>query len=80
MQEKKDKQFKNKTARSKCLKRIAVGALVLALLLAGGISLFRHYKGSPANDEASAIKDTGLIDWQQVIAAHPDYEKLKELL
>lgn len=79
MQEKKDKQFKNKTARSKCLKRIAVGALVLALLLAGGISLFRHYKGSPANDEASAIKDTGIIDWQQVIAAHPDYEKLKEL-
>lgn len=79
VQEKEGKQFKDKTARTKCLKRIAVGTLFFALLLAGGAGIFRHYTRLPANDAASAIKDTGLIDWQQVIAAHPDYEKLKQL-
>lgn len=66
---------------SKRRRNIIVGAIVAACLVAAGAGLFRTFVASSVVDDGSAADraDTGLINWQQVIEAHPDYEKWKAL-
>ena len=61
-------------------RRILVGAMVALAFVLLGAWLAREFiipKAVPP--PAAAEADTGLINWQQVLEAHPDYEKYKEL-
>ena len=71
-----------KTVRlSKRRRNIIAGVIVAACLVAAGAGLFRSFVAHTVadNEQAAARADTGLIDWQQVIEAHPDYDRLKAL-
>lgn len=60
--------------------KIAVGAIAAVCLAAAGAGLFHSFVSQPAGDQSAApAADTGLIDWQKVMEAHPDYARLKEL-
>lgn len=61
-------------------RHIFVGAVVALAFVLLGAWLAREFilpKEPPVSPVAEA--DTGLIDWQQVLAAHPDHEKLAAL-
>ena len=61
-------------------RRIFVGAVVALAFVLLGAWLAREFilpKAEPP--PAAAEADTGIINWQQVIEAHPDYEKFKDL-
>ena len=61
-------------------RRIAAGAVAAVCLAAAGAGLFHSFVRPPsASQEPAAAADTGLIDWQKVMEAHPDYSRLKEL-
>ena len=71
-----------KTVRlSKRRRNIIAGVIVAACLVAAGAGLFRSFVAHTVadNEQAAARADTGRIDWQQVIEAHPDYDRLKAL-
>lgn len=60
--------------------KIAVGAIAAICLAAAGAGLFHSFVSRPpAEQSAAAAADTGLIDWQKVMEAHPDYSRLTEL-
>ena len=61
-------------------RNIVVGTVVALAFVLAGAWLAREFiipKAPPATSQLMA--DTGLIDWQQVLEAHPDYEKLTNL-
>lgn len=61
-------------------RNIIVGIIVALVFIFSGAWLAREFiipkAPSPAGQE---LADTGLIDWQQVLQAHPDYGKLTAL-
>ncbi|SFT62013.1 hypothetical protein SAMN02910356_01368 [Selenomonas sp. GACV-9] len=62
-------------------RNIVVGAVAAICLLAAGAGIF-HRLISPTvtvPQDAAAMADVGVIDWQEVIEAHPDYARLKDL-
>ena len=67
--------------KAKKRKEILIGSAIAVCLIAAGAGLVHHFiAGSkPAGQFASAEPDAGLIDWQQVIEAHPDYPQLKTM-
>lgn len=72
----------DKPAADKAQRRrnILVGTVVSLCMIFLGAWLAREFilpqSPGPVNQEKT---DTGLIDWQQVVAAHPDYAKFKDL-
>ncbi|SHK59830.1 hypothetical protein SAMN05216582_10911 [Selenomonas ruminantium] len=76
MEENRDEgQKKKKRGRN-----IVVGAIVALVFVLLGAWLARELlvpKAPPPQESVAA--DTGLIDWQKVLAAHPDYEKYKDM-
>ena len=61
-------------------RKIFVGAIVAICLAAVGAGLFHTFVSPPVTDRGAAtVADTGLIDWQKVIEAHPDYVRLNSL-
>lgn len=78
--EKKEHELSAKDLWKKKRKEIFIGALVAVLLIAAGAAIFRHFLGSAPEPVATTQEaDTGLIDWDTVIKAHPDYEALQSL-
>lgn len=62
-------------------RHIFVGAVVALAFVLLGAWLAREFiipKAVPM-PSATAEADTGIIDWQKVLEAHPDYEKYKDL-
>ena len=61
-------------------RNIIIGAIVALVFIFSGAWLAREFiipkAPSPTGQE---MADTGLIDWQQVLQAHPDYDKLTAL-
>jgi len=69
-----------KRAKGQRSRQIIVGAIVALAFVLLGVWLAREII-SPRDIDSTEqhIADTGLIDWQQVLSAHPDYEKLTTL-
>ena len=69
-----------KQAKGQRSRHIIVGAVVALVFVLLGAWLAREFiiPRAPAHRE-QVPADTGLLDWQQVLAAHPDYEKLTAL-
>ncbi len=70
-------------AQRKVKKRreVLIGSVVAVCLIVVGAGLFHHFIDSnkTTGQSTAAEADAGLIDWQQVIEAHPDYQQLKTL-
>ena len=61
-------------------RNIAVGAIAAIALLAAGAGIFHSLVRPPGESQQEKLAaDAGLIDWQKVIEAHPDYERLAKL-
>lgn len=61
-------------------RHILAGALAALLFVLLGAWLAREFIiPRQAPESLAEIPDAGLIDWQQVLAAHPDYAKLTDL-
>lgn len=72
----KDQQKKN----PKRSHRIFAGAMAALLFVLLGAWLAREFIiPKPAPPQETVAADTGLINWQQVMAAHPDYEQYTAL-
>ena len=67
--------------RLKRRKEFLIGTVVAVCFLAAGAGLIRYFvaKNQPAANSATVDAEAGLIDWQQVIEAHPDYQQFKQL-
>ncbi len=73
-------QQKKPDKHNKRSRRIFVGAMVaLAFVLLGAWLAREFIIPKPVPKQQAEVADTGLIDWQQVLAAHPDYEKYTAL-
>ena len=61
--------------RLKRRKEFLIGTVVAVCLLAAGAGVIRYFvaKNQPAANSATVDAEAGLIDWQQVIEAHPDF-------
>lgn len=78
--EKKETELSVRELLRKKRKEILIGALVAVLLIAAGAMIFRSFlQRAPEPQSATQEADTGLIDWDTVVAAHPDYEQLQSL-
>lgn len=61
-------------------RNIAVGAIAAIALLAAGAGIFHSLVRPPGESQQEKLAaDAGLIDWQKVIEAHPDYARLANL-
>lgn len=60
-------------------KKIAVGAVCALALIGVGAGIIRHFTTPAATTNVAELADTGIVDWQKVLAAHPDYEKYQAL-
>ena len=71
-----DKKIKPDSKR----RNVLIGLLVVVILLLIGVGVIRHFWLSEQNTaNINVTSEVGLIDWEQVIAAHPDYERYKQL-
>ena len=62
-------------------RKLAAGLLAAVVLAGAGAGVFRSFVMTPGSDAVRSEHDadTGLIDWQKAIEAHPDYDKLQTL-
>ena len=67
--------------KAKKRKEILIGSAIAVCLIAAGAGLLHHFIDShgPVGPSTVVEADAGLIDWQQVIEAHPDYQQLQSL-
>ena len=71
---------KDEKAKGQRSRHIFVGTAVALVFVLLGAWLAREFIiPRPDASVEQMAADTGLIDWQQVLAAHPDYEKLISL-